>query len=217
MPTSRANKPAKPRIAVRKRPSQQRSTQLVSDILEAAIRVLTREGATRFTTARVAEAAGVSVGSLYQYFPNKAAILFRLQSDEWTRTLDLMTKALLENRREPLARLAPAIRLFFRTEWEEAALRRALDDAAPWYREAPESAEHRAVGEACMQRYVDLVLPGVRPARRTAAMRLLLNTMGTMGKQASEDSSSLAEVDAQAREVGFMLTAYIERMRAELE
>jgi AcrR family transcriptional regulator len=43
------------------------------------LRVLTKEGAPRFTTARVAAQAGVSVGSLYQYFPNKAAILFRLQ------------------------------------------------------------------------------------------------------------------------------------------
>ena len=50
-------------------------------ILEAAIQVLHKEGAARFTMARVAAKAGVSVGSLYQYFPNKAALLFRLQSD----------------------------------------------------------------------------------------------------------------------------------------
>ena len=59
-------------------------------ILEAAVQVLAKEGAQRFTTARVAEKAGVSVGSLYQYFPNKAAILFRLQSDEWRQTTELL-------------------------------------------------------------------------------------------------------------------------------
>jgi hypothetical protein len=64
-------------LAVRKRPKQVRSEQLVEDILQAATQVLAREGARRFTTARVAEAAGVSVGSPYQYFPNKEAILFR--------------------------------------------------------------------------------------------------------------------------------------------
>ena len=58
-------------ISARKRPRQARSERLVATILEAAIRVLAREGAQRFTTARVAETAGVSVGSLYQYFPNK--------------------------------------------------------------------------------------------------------------------------------------------------
>jgi len=75
-----------PRISSRKQPKQARSTELVSAILEAAVQVLAAEGAQRFTSARVAEKAGVSVGSLYQYFPNKAAILFRLQSDEWRQT-----------------------------------------------------------------------------------------------------------------------------------
>ena len=73
-------------ISSRKEPSQARSTGLVAAILEAAAQVLAREGAQRFTTARVAEKAGVSIGSLYQYFHNQAAILFRLQSDEWRQT-----------------------------------------------------------------------------------------------------------------------------------
>jgi len=75
-----------PKISSRKQPKQARSTRLVEDVLQAAIQVLAKEGAQRFTMARVAEKAGVSVGSLYQYFPNKAAILFRLQSDEWRQT-----------------------------------------------------------------------------------------------------------------------------------
>ena len=79
-------RPQRPAIDPRKLPVQARSTQLVADILKAAVRVLEREGALRFTTIRVAEAAGVSVGSLYQYFPNKQAILFRLQVDEWEAT-----------------------------------------------------------------------------------------------------------------------------------
>lgn len=74
-----------PRISSRKQPRQARSTALVTAILEAAIQVLAEEGAPRFTTARVAERAGVSVGSVYQYFPNKASILFQLQLEEWQR------------------------------------------------------------------------------------------------------------------------------------
>ena len=72
-----------PQIASRKDPQQARSTELVAAILQAAIQVLAKEGAHRFTTARVAEKAGVSVGSVYQYFPNKVVILFKLQSNEW--------------------------------------------------------------------------------------------------------------------------------------
>ncbi|MFP5394281.1 MAG: TetR/AcrR family transcriptional regulator, partial [Gammaproteobacteria bacterium] len=81
-----------PQIASRKQPRQARSSQLVGAILEAAIQVLAAEGAARFTTARVAERAGVSVGSVYQYFPNKAAILFRLQLDEWRANSDALAR-----------------------------------------------------------------------------------------------------------------------------
>ena len=80
----------KPTISPRKQPQQARSAELVASTLQAALQVLAKEGAQRFTMARVAERAGVSVGSLYQYFPNKAAILFRLQSDEWRQTNELL-------------------------------------------------------------------------------------------------------------------------------
>ena len=83
-------RPRKPAISPRKAPQQARSSQMVADILEAALRVLAREGAARFTTVRVAEEAGVSVGSLYQYFPNKEALLYRLQTDEWQSTGSLL-------------------------------------------------------------------------------------------------------------------------------
>ncbi|WP_051400011.1 TetR/AcrR family transcriptional regulator [Haloechinothrix halophila] len=61
----------------RKTPSQQRSRFTYDIILEAAARVFDREGLAA-TTNRIAEAAGVSIGSLYQYFPNKHAILHEL-------------------------------------------------------------------------------------------------------------------------------------------
>ena len=60
----------------RKTPIQTRSTATVEAISEAAIQVLLRHGAERFTTTRVAERAGVSVGTLYQYYPNKQSLLF---------------------------------------------------------------------------------------------------------------------------------------------
>lgn len=56
-------------------PRQRRSVQRVHDILDAAMEVLLAGGAEAFTTDRVAERASVSVGSLYQYFPNKHRVL----------------------------------------------------------------------------------------------------------------------------------------------
>ncbi len=123
-------------VSARKQPKQARSNELVAAILEAAVQVLAKEGAHRFTTARVAERAGVSVGSLYQYFPNKAAILFRLQSDEWRQTTDLLRSILEEAQKPPLERLRILVHAFIRSECDEAEMRVALGDAAPLYRDA---------------------------------------------------------------------------------
>ena len=62
----------------RKAPRQQRSQEMLDLILQAATRVLRRESLAGFNTNRVAEVAGISVGSLYQYFPNKAALVTAL-------------------------------------------------------------------------------------------------------------------------------------------
>jgi AcrR family transcriptional regulator len=59
----------------RKSPVQARSTASVDAILEATVQVLLDVGKERLTTTRVASRAGVSVGTLYQYFPNKSSLL----------------------------------------------------------------------------------------------------------------------------------------------
>ena len=65
-----------------RRPQQERAQQKVELILEAAIRLLGKRGIAALTTNAVAETAGVSIGTLYQYFPNKDAILDALADRE---------------------------------------------------------------------------------------------------------------------------------------
>jgi AcrR family transcriptional regulator len=60
---------------MRKAPRQARSRATIDAILDAGAQVLGRRGWTKFTTNEVAETAGVSIGSLYQYFPNKAVLV----------------------------------------------------------------------------------------------------------------------------------------------
>ena len=62
----------------RKLPKQPRSEATVQAVLEAAAQVFERHGYAAGTTNRIAERAGVSIGTLYQYFPNKDAILVTL-------------------------------------------------------------------------------------------------------------------------------------------
>jgi AcrR family transcriptional regulator len=66
------------RALARREPKQRRSRQTMEAVLEAVQRVLKRHGAEAITTNRIAEAAGVSIGSLYQYFPDKHAIFTAL-------------------------------------------------------------------------------------------------------------------------------------------
>jgi hypothetical protein len=65
----------RPSTNLRKRASQRRSRATVSAIVEATARILVREGFDKASTNRIAEVAGVSVGSLYQYFPSKEALV----------------------------------------------------------------------------------------------------------------------------------------------
>src|SRR6202020_3583519 len=59
----------------RKNASQERSRLTVDALLEATARILVKEGFDKASTNRIAEVAGVSVGSLYQYFPGKEALV----------------------------------------------------------------------------------------------------------------------------------------------
>jgi AcrR family transcriptional regulator len=65
----------------RKHPLQPRSQKMVRAILDASRKLLLKYGYDEFNTNRIAELAGISVGSLYQYFPNKESIASRLMED----------------------------------------------------------------------------------------------------------------------------------------
>jgi AcrR family transcriptional regulator len=79
---------AKIKLQPRKLPSQERSANTVKTILEAAARILAKESLAAFNTNRVAEVAGISVGSVYQYFPNKAAMIAALIEQEHNRVIE---------------------------------------------------------------------------------------------------------------------------------
>lgn len=86
-----------------RKPSQQRALATVDAILEAAARILEREGITRsFGTNRIAREAGVSIGSLYEYFESKDAIIRALCDRHTMRVHQLVDSAFEELRDAPL-------------------------------------------------------------------------------------------------------------------
>lgn len=90
----------------RKTPIQARSTASVEAILEATVQVLLSVGKDRLTTTRVAHRAGVSVGTLYQYFPNKSSLLqaaLRRHLEEISSTVEDVCRAQHGNSLEEMA------------------------------------------------------------------------------------------------------------------
>jgi len=92
----------RPQTNPRKIASQQRSRSTVDTILEATARVLTRDGYDRASTNKIAIAAGVSIGSLYQYFPSKEALVAALVERHTQELSNVVRKALIKVAGSPI-------------------------------------------------------------------------------------------------------------------
>jgi AcrR family transcriptional regulator len=117
----------------RKAPVQARSAATVQAITEATIQVLLSSGTARLTTTRIAERAGVSVGTLYQYYPNVRSLLFAVLEDHLENLASAVEAACAQARGKPLAGMVKDVVEAF----VDAKMRRA-DISIALYRIAPE-------------------------------------------------------------------------------
>jgi AcrR family transcriptional regulator len=102
-------KPNAKRTAVRRAPVQERAQVTVEAMLDAAIKLLKRGGASSITTNRIAETAGVSIGSVYQYFPNKRAIYIALHERHIGRVDCIMQRRMAESAQATLEELISSL------------------------------------------------------------------------------------------------------------
>jgi len=168
----------------RRSPRQQRALETVRAILEAAAEVMATEGMARATTNRIAERAGVSIGSLYQYFPNKEAILARLM-EEHHADIRATVKGALERLRDPACPLADAVSFVFD---EIVALHRrkpvlyrlmAQSEALASDHGSGPEARHAETSElvAALKRRSE-----IQVANPDIAVHLVLETIGTLAR-----------------------------------
>ncbi len=97
----------------RKTPVQVRSAATVETLHMAAIQVLLQEGLSRCTTTRIAERAGMSVGSLYQYYPNRDGLLAGVLEKHLEGIADAVERACHEHRGKQLSQMAAAFVVAF--------------------------------------------------------------------------------------------------------
>jgi len=114
-------------VKLRKTPRQKRSADTVAIIVEAGARILELDGFDRFNTNAIAEKAGVSIGSLYQYFPSKNALLSAIIERETAPLLGISEE--LANIHEFKAALRCLIRASVRHQMRRPHLARLIDVA----------------------------------------------------------------------------------------
>jgi AcrR family transcriptional regulator len=125
-----AHKPTdKTRLNLRKPGVQQRSAATVDAVLEAAIRILTSRGYSAMTTSAVADLAGVSVGSLYQYFPNRLAIVAELFRRHVAEIIAAITATHLSEAAEFRSAVGVIMRSLIDAEVKQRAVSLALNSA----------------------------------------------------------------------------------------
>ena len=167
--------------APRRQPRQPRSVATVDAILEASTRVFESRGYLRATTNEVAELAGVSVGSLYQYFPDKAALLTALHE----RHIETVASAMLEamcaqsaTDRRSGSTLAAVVHSCVRLHGKNRQLQRLLHE------QLPQLAYPRSESDATtrLARAVTVWLQTVNTTLADDRAMLVSSTLLTMGE-----------------------------------
>ena len=196
-------------LTPRKKPRQARSTATLDAIFEATIQVLLADGMRALTTTRVAERAGVSVGTMYQYFPHKQSLIYALNE----RYLEVLAEKIEASCRAHTGRpigemLEDLIETYWRAKTERADVTRAL------YRSVVEM-DNEALVDAFAKR-VDVATTAMLESapdakfRDVHAVNLALVTVifGTI-RNAFERNLSQQAIDALQVELLAMCRAYV--------
>ncbi|AOZ51329.1 TetR/AcrR family transcriptional regulator [Chromobacterium vaccinii] len=191
----------------RKQPRQARSRHAVAAILEAAARILAGDGYAAFNTNRVAELSGVGIGSLYQYFPNKQAVLAALHRRHGEETLAALDDALARSAgRPPREQLAAMVAAALELHRRELGLHRVLEREWPIYDEPPASNPIDAALHARIAAW--LAEAGGDPARAALLLRMADSLVHGLLLDADPQAEALEQAITDALAGYLALPAY---------
>jgi AcrR family transcriptional regulator len=203
-----------PRSAVllepRKSPVQARSAASVDAILEATIQVLLSVGKERLTTTRVASRAGVSVGTLYQYFPNKSALLQAALKRHLTQVTDAVELVCKEQKGKTLEQMVTAlVATFLDAKMKDAKTSVAL------YSVSSDVDGARIVQQMGVRtnKAIVLMLASAREPLTTdpqLVASVLQGTMAGVSRRLLESGAAEKQFDTLRRELIILACAYVE-------
>jgi AcrR family transcriptional regulator len=199
--------PARPR----KTPVQARSTATVLAICEATIQVLLERGASRLTTTHVSQRAGVSVGTLYQYFPNKKALLHEVLRQHLTVITEAVERACAASHGCPVEQMARAIALAF----IDAKLRDAKRSVALY--SVADFAEARTIMEKLRKRATRALVtmlqtaPGVEFHDPETTVLVLYSAMAGAARSVLEAGAGPRLVESCRRELVLLAEGHLTR------
>lgn len=203
--------PAPTLVKPRKTPVQSRSAETVGAIKQATIQVLLETGVGRLTTTRVAQRAGVSVGTLYQYYPNKNALLHAVLKEHLGFIAVAVERACAASRGFSVEQMARTVTLAF----IDAKLRSAPESVALYA--AAESGDAQAILAGVRKRITTALVemlktaPGVRfPDLETTVLVFYTAMAGTM-REVLEAGASSALVEATRRELVLLAEGHLTR------
>ncbi len=189
----------------RKKPLQARSAVTVDAIVEATIRILRRDGWAACTTTRVATLAGVSVGSLYQYFPNRNAIAVEIVRQRTRTYLEAVIAADLSHATTPEEAIEGAISAFVIEKRRGLDVSLALRDALPEVQGRQAIIEEaRSYASAFRAKLAPLAEGVPNVARLAVAMAAV---EGTVWEMLAQDGAALEQPEATSALAGVFMAA----------
>ena len=195
---------------VRKTPRQRRSAETVEAILTAAAHILEKEGFEAATTNRVAVKAGVSIGSLYQYFPNKESLVRALNDRHTHEILELLRKRYTEFRNAPLE---DAVRVIVRTMVDvhrvNPALHQVLVNIVPSIGGLAETRAVENEAAALLAHFLKARKAELRPLNPELSAFLLVHAIEALTHAAVLERPDLLKGDAFVNEASRMILGYL--------
>ena len=202
--------PAQVLLEPRKSPVQARSTASVDAILEATVQVLLSAGKERLTTTRVASRAGVSVGTLYQYFPNKSALLQAALKRHLGEVTEAIERVCLEQRNNTLASMATAlISAYLHAKMSDAKTSVALYSISA---DVDGAKMVQQMGIRSNKAIVEMLATASEPLTQDPQLvaSMVQGSMAGIGRQLLEAEAPEQHIDALRRELIFFVCSYLE-------